>query len=55
MNIQNFQKPKQNSEPGKIYVIFRGSLSTIDDILWIDFSEAILNEAFRSPDHKTFF
>ena len=27
----------------------------LDDVLWIDFSAAILNEAFRSPDHKTFF
>ena len=27
----------------------------IDDVLWIDFFAAILNEAFRSPDHKIFF
>ena len=28
---------------------------SLDDVLWIYFSVAILNEAFRSPDHKTFF
>ena len=27
----------------------------LDDILWINFSVAIPNEAFSSPDHKTFF
>ena len=27
----------------------------IDDVLWIFFFVAILNEAFRSADHKTFF
>ena len=25
------------------------------DVLWINFSASILNEAFRSPDHKTIF
>ena len=34
--------------------IVQGS-DILDDVLWIDFSEAILNKAFRSPDHKTFF
>ena len=27
----------------------------LDDVLWINFFAAILNEAFRSPDHKTCF
>ena len=27
----------------------------LDDVLWINFFEAILIEAFRSPDHKIFF
>ena len=27
----------------------------LDDVLWIDFFAAILIEAFRTPDHKTFF
>ena len=27
----------------------------LDYVLWIDFSAAILNEAFRSPDYKNFF
>ena len=27
----------------------------VDDVLRIDFSAAIPNEAFRSPNHKTFF
>ena len=27
----------------------------LDDVLWIDSSTAILTEAFRSPEHKTFF
>ena len=27
----------------------------LDDVLQINFSAAILNEAFRSLDHKTFF
>ena len=30
-------------------------LGTLDDVLGIDFSAAILNEAFRSPDPKTLF
>ena len=28
---------------------------SVDDVLWIDFSSAILNEAFRSPDYKIYF
>ena len=35
--------------------IAKNWLDTLDDVLWINFSETILNEAFRSPDHKTFF
>ena len=31
------------------------NIDTIDDVLWIDFFAATLNEAFRSPDHKAFF
>ena len=27
----------------------------LDDVLWIDFSAAIRNEAFMSSNHKTFF
>ena len=27
----------------------------LDDVLWINFSEVIFNDAFRSPNHKTFF
>ena len=27
----------------------------IDNVSWIDFFAGILNEAFRSPDHKTLF
>ena len=30
-------------------------MSTLDDVLWINFFVAILNEAFRSPNDKTFF
>ena len=37
-----------------VLYILEAELWVIDDVLWINFAEAILNEAFRSPDHKTF-
>ena len=34
------------------FIVF---LWPLDDVLWINFFAAILNEAFRSPDDKIFF
>ena len=37
------------------YVSINLSTLPLDDVLWIDFFAAILNEAFRAPNHKTLF